>query len=155
MRDQAPASVSVRPTEVTESITAPHDSSHGRKQRRSACGRVGCGGRVLFTTDGSGSLVKVCSGCARNARGLCQDCPKHIEQPLEGRRRARCVECARRWNSLENMRRQRQDREERNAYVRAWYRRHLERMRAYHRGRAAAKYQRQKLAILRRERRVA
>lgn len=40
------------------------------------CPRRYCGVLLELTTDGNGSVVAVCSACARNRRGLCRDCPR-------------------------------------------------------------------------------
>jgi hypothetical protein len=54
------------------------------------CPRNHCRLLMEAVVERSGHVVFVCSGCARNKRGLCRDCPRR----LTDRRWMRCPSCA-------------------------------------------------------------
>ena len=125
------------------------------KHRVGACGRGGCAGELSWETNGAGVAFARCSGCERLSRGICQDCPVRVTQPKTGRRRWRCEPCATKRNHEIQVPYMREyfvgykKRPESHAYRKAYWKR------PDVLARARQRYQNQKLAILRRERRVA
>lgn len=59
------------------------------------CGKRGCGSWLEHRTDALGRVVSTCPGCARVARGVCQDCPAALPVKVRrgGQPARRCPDC--------------------------------------------------------------
>lgn len=70
-------------------------SAPSRGVRAGGCPVRGCGARLEYLGTGGGDVVERCPGCARVARGQCQDCPAPLTIHVAGARPRRCAACAR------------------------------------------------------------